>query len=65
MFLRALFAFLLLPGLAAGVLPPLLAMADPWRGPAFLPGVALAGCGLVLLLWCVRDFYVAGKGTLA
>ena len=25
----------------------------------------LLSVGLVLLLWCVRDFYVAGKGTLA
>jgi len=65
MFLRALLAFLLLPGLAAGVLPPLLAMVDPWRGDLFLPGGLPAGCGLILLLWCVRDFYVAGKGTLA
>jgi len=65
MFLRTLSAFLILPGLAAGVLPPLLAMVDPWRGDVFLPGGAPAGAGLVVLLWCVRDFYVAGKGTLA
>lgn len=64
-FLRALFAFLVLPGLAAGVVPPLLAWADPWRGELFLPGGLLMLCGLVWLLWCVRDFYVAGKGTLA
>src|SRR5687767_5715269 len=31
---------------------------NPW---GFLPLIT----GLVLLLWCVRDFYVAGKGTLA
>ena len=28
-------------------------------------GVAVLMAGVVLLLWCVRDFYVAGKGTLA
>jgi protein-S-isoprenylcysteine O-methyltransferase Ste14 len=28
-------------------------------------GIALLVAGLFLLLWCVRDFYVSGKGTLA
>jgi protein-S-isoprenylcysteine O-methyltransferase Ste14 len=65
MFLRALLAFLALPGLAAIVVPPLLARFDPWaRGP-FWPGAAAMLLGAVLLLWCVRDFYVSGKGTLA
>ena len=34
-------------------------MAGTWIGwPVLL-------CGLWVLLWCVRDFYVIGKGTLA
>jgi len=65
MFYRALLAFLLLPGLAAFVAPPLLAALDPWRNGIFPFGIVLMLTGGVLLLWCVRDFYVAGKGTLA
>jgi protein-S-isoprenylcysteine O-methyltransferase Ste14 len=30
-----------------------------------LAGVALVFTGTVLLLWCVRNFYVVGRGTLA
>ena len=65
MFLRALLAFLVLPGLAAFALPPLIAAMDPWRGATILPGAFVMLLGLVVLLWCVRDFYIAGKGTLA
>jgi len=65
MFIRALFAFLILPGLAAFVAPPLLARIDPWSDEIFAPGAALMLIGSIWLLWCVRDFYVAGKGTLA
>ena len=64
MFWRALLAFLLLPGLVAFLIPLWLAR------PLALPGFRLAGLtallpGVVGLLWCVRDFSVAGKGTLA
>jgi protein-S-isoprenylcysteine O-methyltransferase Ste14 len=65
MFLRALVAFLVLPGVMAGVLPWLIADRGAPAGPALRTGLALLAVGLALLLWCVRDFYVAGKGTLA
>lgn len=65
MFLRALRAFLVLPGLAAFIVPPVLALIDPWRTGVFFLGAFIMLLGLVLLLWCVRDFYVSGKGTLA
>ena len=65
MFLRAFRAFLILPGVAAFIAPPLLASIDPWRTGVFWPGAVVMFLGVVLLLWCVRDFYVAGKGTLA
>jgi protein-S-isoprenylcysteine O-methyltransferase Ste14/pimeloyl-ACP methyl ester carboxylesterase len=65
MIVRALLAFLALPGLVAFVVPLLLgwpALRDgsfAWIGlVALVPGVAL-------LLWCVREFLVNGKGTLA
>jgi protein-S-isoprenylcysteine O-methyltransferase Ste14 len=65
MFIRALLAFLVLPGVAAFILPPLLASVDPWRADVLWPGGLVMLLGLALLLWCVRDFYVSGKGTLA
>lgn len=65
MFARALFAFLALPGLAAVLAPPLLALLDPWRSRSWRPGLAVMCAGAFVLLWCVRDFYVSGKGTLA
>ena len=65
MFLRALFAFLALPGVVAYLVPLLLAPSDRsdawWRWLGLIPLIAGSG----LLLWCVREFYVSGKGTLA
>jgi protein-S-isoprenylcysteine O-methyltransferase Ste14 len=63
LFARALLAFLALPGVIAFAVPWFL----PRRpGTTFeAPGVAPFGLGIVLLLWCVRDFHVAGQGTLA
>ncbi len=66
MFFRALLAFLLVPVVVAGITPYLLAQYDPFKGsPYLLLGLIVIGFGLMMLLWCVRDFYVAGKGTLA
>jgi protein-S-isoprenylcysteine O-methyltransferase Ste14 len=65
MFIRALIAFLALPGTVAYLIPLLLRPAYPldegWR-PA---GAVAVAVGSALLLWCTREFYVAGKGTLA
>ena len=61
---RALFAFLALPGVVAFLIP--LWLARPLGAHPFNPlGLIPLGIGLIALLWCVRDFYVAGKGTLA
>jgi protein-S-isoprenylcysteine O-methyltransferase Ste14 len=65
MLARALFAFLLLPGLVAFVAPLIIASFDKWRGEVFLPGLFVMFVGIVVLVWCVRDVYVSGKGTLA
>jgi protein-S-isoprenylcysteine O-methyltransferase Ste14 len=65
MLLRALLAFLALPGLAAVLFPPIIAWFDPWRGQAWMPGLSIMLAGAAVLLLCVRDFYVSGKGTLA
>jgi protein-S-isoprenylcysteine O-methyltransferase Ste14 len=62
---RALFAFLVLPG-CIGYLIPLFLFRPPGGWPPFQPLAVLPlGLGSFLLLWCVRDFYVTGKGTLA
>jgi protein-S-isoprenylcysteine O-methyltransferase Ste14 len=62
LFWKSLIAFLALPGVVAFVVP--LAIALPARSVSVI-GVLplLAGC--LLLGWCVREFHVAGRGTLA
>lgn len=62
LFWKSLIAFLALPGVVAFVVP--LAIALPARRTSVV-GVLplLAGC--LLLGWCVREFHVAGRGTLA
>jgi len=65
MFFRALLAFLMVPVVVTGVVPFMLAANDPYKGAGNLSGLLLIGIGLTILLWCVRDFYVSGKGTLA
>lgn len=66
LFLRALLAFLMLPTVVAGVLPWLLLRGNSYRGTLATPlGWPVISLGLFILLWCVRDFYVRGHGTLA
>lgn len=62
---RAVFAFLACPGMVAFVIPIFLVRLDAGTLQPGLPGLVLVTLGTVLLLWCVREFYVAGKGTLA
>jgi protein-S-isoprenylcysteine O-methyltransferase Ste14 len=62
LFWRALTAFLALPGIVAFVVPWLL---RPRVGRVTAIGFLPIGLGTFLLLWCVRDFYVAGRGSLA
>jgi len=65
-FLHALFAFLVLPGVVALLIPLLIGMRELDAGGTFRPfGLLPLAAGFALLLWCVRDFYVSGKGTLA
>ena len=65
MFHRAVFAFIAMPGMVAFAIPTIalwhsdeLHLRQPW-------GLLALTAGTVALLWCVRDFYVQGKGTLA
>jgi protein-S-isoprenylcysteine O-methyltransferase Ste14 len=59
---RALAAFLLLPGTVAFLIPWSLSGR---RAPHEWSGAIPFALGSVLLLWCVREFCVVGKGTLA
>jgi protein-S-isoprenylcysteine O-methyltransferase Ste14 len=62
---RAVVATVVLPGTVAYIVP--LVLAPPitelrlWQ----LGGGGLLLLGTSLLIWCVREFYVCGKGTLA
>jgi len=63
--LNSLLAFLVLPGMLIFAVPLIflwltggLQLAQPW-------GLVLVALGLTGILWCIWDFYVAGKGTLA
>jgi protein-S-isoprenylcysteine O-methyltransferase Ste14/pimeloyl-ACP methyl ester carboxylesterase len=62
---RALLAFIALPGLVAFVAPLFLARRVLREGPISTIGLIPLAVGVALLIWCVRDFYVVGKGTLA
>jgi protein-S-isoprenylcysteine O-methyltransferase Ste14 len=62
---RAVVAFLVLPGVVAFLVPWLLVRRQasplPFNPLGFIP----LTLGMALLLWCVRTFYVEGRGTLA
>jgi len=66
LWLRAIVAVVIMPGVFAGALPALLVPLDRWRSaPRPVIGVALLVAGLVGFAWCVRDFKVRGQGTLS
>jgi len=65
MFTRALIAFLMLPGMVAFVIPTAWLWRTDHTQLAQPFGLVVLALGIVGLLWCVRDFYVSGKGTLA
>src|SRR5687767_12402512 len=65
MLIRALLAFLVLPGLVAFVVPLLLAWSGVPASSFNALALVLLVPGIMLLLWCTRTFFVTGKGTLA
>ena len=65
MFTRALIAFLALPGIVAFAIPATWLWYTGHTHLAQPLGLILLALGTVALLWCVRDFYVSGRGTLA
>ncbi len=65
MLFRALLAFVALPGIFAGLIPAQIVMYDPYLGPSYHIGYLSVLFGFVILSFCVRDFLVIGRGTLA
>ena len=65
LFLRVVIAFLALPGVVAFAVPLLLLRERDAGWTIAAPGAIVVGVGTMLLAWCVREFYVAGAGTLA
>jgi len=65
MLFRAIAAFIALPGLVAFAIPISIGTSinHPMRY-RLLAAIPLC-LGTLLLLWCVREFYNAGRGTLA
>lgn len=62
---RAVIAFLALPGTVAFIVPLWIATLDGSRRTFHPVSLPILAVGIFLLLWCIRDFYVAGRGTLA
>jgi protein-S-isoprenylcysteine O-methyltransferase Ste14 len=65
MFARAVLAFLALPGVVAILVPAGWVWLCSNAKLVHPLGLAPMVLGFAALLWCVRDFYVSGKGTLA
>jgi protein-S-isoprenylcysteine O-methyltransferase Ste14 len=65
MLIRALLAFLALPGVVAIAVPVIWLVATSHTQLVQPLGLVPLVIGFLALIWCVRDFYVAGKGTLA
>jgi len=62
---RAIAAFIALPGVVSFAIPLWIVRSTPAPLRYRLAGSALLAVGTLLLLWCVREFYEAGRGTLA
>lgn len=65
MLTRALLAFLALPGVVALAVPVVWLKTSSHTQLVQPVGLIPLIVGFLALIWCVRDFYVAGKGTLA
>jgi protein-S-isoprenylcysteine O-methyltransferase Ste14 len=63
--IRAFVSFIALPGIFTVLAPPLVAVIDPWKKTLWGPGGFVMMAGAAILFWCVYDFLVGGKGTLA
>jgi protein-S-isoprenylcysteine O-methyltransferase Ste14 len=65
MLLRAITAFVALPGIVAFALPIWIGISAHHPVRYLLLAATVLALGTLLLLACVREFYVSGRGTLA
>ena len=65
LFWKATLAFVAFPGMVAFAVPLLLFGPNWPQSPVWAVGLVPLIAGTFLLLGCVREFYVAGRGTLA
>lgn len=65
MILRALLAFVALPGVVAFTVPIAIGLYNGAQVQLSVVGVVVFSVGLSGLLWCVHSFFVNGQGTLA
>jgi protein-S-isoprenylcysteine O-methyltransferase Ste14 len=65
MLIRAIAAFVALPGIVAFALPLTIGICSGFPVRHVALGAVPLCLGIILLLWCVREFYVAGRGTSA
>ena len=65
MLFRAIAAFVALPGMVAFAIPVAIGVSSGRPVRHGVIGATIVTLGTLLLLWCVREFYVAGRGTLA
>ncbi len=65
MLIKALVAFLLLPGIVVGLIPLLIVLYAPTHYDGFWWGRVPFACGCAILFICVKAFYTEGRGTLA
>ncbi len=61
----SLLAFIAFPGMVAFVIPLTLFRPAHIARPVSAIALAVLTLGVAVLLWCVRDFHVVGRGTLA
>jgi protein-S-isoprenylcysteine O-methyltransferase Ste14 len=61
----AIAAFAALPGIVAFAVPVTIGLSGGGTLQHVAPATGLLATGVALLLWCVREFYIAGRGTLA
>lgn len=62
---RAITAFTVLPGMVAFAIPIGIGASAGNPVQHSVAAAVVVCAGTVLLLWCAREFYVAGRGTLA
>jgi protein-S-isoprenylcysteine O-methyltransferase Ste14 len=65
MFARALLAFVALPGTVAFIIPVTWLWYSRHLQIVYPVGFVPLAAGILTILWCIRDFYVSGKGTLS